>query len=76
MFKLMDKKIIAILHIYFWLNWPYVTNYMKSCLFLHAHFIEKMKVVEKLFKKKSFGSFTEKTYISDSHRNSLSMRQF
>ena len=23
MFKMMDKKIIAILHIYFWLNWPY-----------------------------------------------------
>ena len=23
MFKLMDMKIFAILHIYFWLNWPY-----------------------------------------------------
>ena len=23
MFKLMDKKIITILRIYFWLNWPY-----------------------------------------------------
>ena len=26
MFKLMDKKIFAILRIHFWINWPYVDN--------------------------------------------------
>ena len=74
MFKLMDNKISAILRIYFWLNWPYVTNYMKSCLFLHAHFIEKMKVVENLFKE-SLGSFTE-SHILQIHIGIASMRQF
>ena len=29
-----------------------MTNYMKSCSFLHAYFFEKMKVDEKLFLKK------------------------
>ena len=28
-----------------------MTNYMKSCSFLHAHIFELMKVVENLFKK-------------------------
>ena len=28
-----------------------MTNYMKSCSFLHAHFFELMIVVENLFKK-------------------------
>ena len=28
-----------------------MTNYMKRCSFLHAHFFELMKVVENLFKK-------------------------
>ena len=28
-----------------------ITNYMKSCSFLHAHFFEEMTVVENLFKK-------------------------
>ena len=38
-----------------------MTNYMRSCLFLHAHFYEKMKVVEYLFKKRMVkNSFIEK----------------
>ena len=28
-----------------------LTNYMKTCSFLHAHFTDTMKVVENLFKK-------------------------
>ena len=30
MFKLMDKKIMAILRIYFWFNWLYVLLFMKK----------------------------------------------
>ena len=49
-----------------------MTNYMKSCSFLHAHFFELKKVVEKLFKK-AYGknSFIEKTYVVGTHWNCL-----
>ena len=41
-----------------------MTNYTKSCSFLHAHFFEYMKVVENLFKKaKVKNSIIEKTYV-------------
>ena len=41
-----------------------MTNYMKRCSFLHAHFFEYMKVVENLFKKLMVkNSFIEKTYV-------------
>ena len=42
-----------------------MTNYMKSCSFLRAHFFELMKVVENLLKKKLLvkNSFIEKTYV-------------
>ena len=46
-----------------------MTNYMKSCSFLHAHFFEKMKVVEKV-SKKAYGEkliFIEKTYVVGTH---------
>ena len=54
-----------------------MTNYMKSCSFLHAHFFELMKVVENLFKKKLMvkNSFIEKiiekTYVVGTHWNCL-----
>ena len=50
-----------------------VTNYMKSCSFLHAHFFELLKVVEIFFLKKAYGenSFTKKTYDVGSHWNCL-----
>ena len=58
-----------------------MTNYMKSCSFLHAHFFESMKVVETLLKTLMLkNSFIEKTYVVATHRNCLygiaSMRQF
>ena len=37
-----------------------MTNYMRICSFLHAHFAETMKVVENLFLKKTYG---EKTHL-------------
>ena len=47
-----------------------MTNYMKSCSFLHAHFFEYMKVVETLFKK-AYGekliNFIEKTRVVGTH---------
>ena len=33
----------------------YITNYMKTCPFLHPHFTEPMKVVANLFLKKTYG---------------------
>ena len=38
-----------------------MTNYMKTCSFLHAHFTETMKVVENLCKKELMmkNSFSE-----------------
>ena len=40
-----------------------MTNYMKTCSFLHVHFFELMKVVENLFKKLMVKNlFFEKTY--------------
>ena len=46
MFKVIDKKIIIILHKLFWLNWPYVHNiifekptYMNASLFNLMHYI-------------------------------------
>ena len=51
-----------------------MTNYMKTCLFIHAHFTETMKVVENLFKK-VFGekliSIIEKIYVVGTHWNCL-----
>ena len=52
-----------------------MTNYMKSCSFLHALLLEEMKVVENLFKKSliKYGenSFIEKTYVVGIHWNCL-----
>ena len=46
-----------------------MTNYMKSCSFLHAHFFELIEVVENLFKKKLMvkNSFIENTYVVGTH---------
>ena len=42
-----------------------LTNFVKSCSFLHAHFFELTKVVKNLFQKKLMvkNSFIEKTYV-------------
>ena len=51
----------------------YMTNYMKTCSFLHADFTESMEVVENLFLKKLMvkNSFIEKTYVVGTHWNYL-----
>ena len=42
----------------------YITNYMKTCSFLHAHLTETIKVVENWFKKLMvLNSLIEKTYV-------------
>ena len=47
----------------------YMTNYMKTCSFLYAHFTETMKVVENLFLKKLMvkNGFIERTYVVGTH---------
>ena len=41
-----------------------MTNYIKTCLFLHVHFTETMKVVENLVKKLMLKkSFFEKRHV-------------
>ena len=39
MFKRMDKKIISILRIYFWLNWPYDVVLYRLLYFVAGTFI-------------------------------------
>ena len=40
-----------------------MTNCMKSCLFLHAHFTETIKVVENSF----FKAYCENTHLLERH---------
>ena len=42
-----------------------MSNYMKTCSFLHAHFTETIKVVENLVKKVYGEKHIEKTYVVD-----------
>ena len=45
MFKLMDKKIIAILHQKVLLNWPYVQNLIKYSLLIGPHQEKKLTLL-------------------------------
>ena len=66
-----DKSIIVI-QVCLLLSSRCMTNYMKTCSFLHAHFFELMKVVENLFKK-AYGEklIYEKTYVVGTHWSCL-----
>ena len=50
-----------------------ITNYMKTCSFLHAHFTESLKMVENLFIEKLMVKklIIEKTYVVGKHWNYL-----
>ena len=60
------------------INWQkptrFMTNYMKTCSFLHAQFTETMKVVENLLKTFFVtNSFIKRLYVVSSHWKAVLM---
>ena len=53
-----------------------MTNYMKTCSFLLAHFTETMRVVKNLFSKKLMVKNSIENEIAVAHIRFGSMRQF